>query len=100
MATYFVSFCIEDDSSYQTRYDGLVGLIGLLTETTRWEQTTSFILFDSSLSIDAISKEIKAVIRPSTDTVVLGKPAFQAMRVIGLNNDEDIYKLVPFAKKG
>lgn len=98
MATYWLSFRLNDDSTYDERY-------GSLIETIReqaiswWVDTTAFIVFDSQLKIDGIAGSISKVINNSTDLVILGMPDYKSARLIGETEDEDIFKLISFIKK-
>lgn len=97
--TYFVSFVIRNDSTYSDRYEGLMEALRGLSPTVWWAETTSFILLESDQSIDHIVGVVKKHISVSKDIAVIGKTDFKTMRVCGAYEDEDIFKLVPFAKK-
>lgn len=97
--TYYVSFTIESDSTYDARYEKLIDTVREHTDGTYWDVTTSYILFESSSETSAIVRDLKGAITPSKDVVVLAMPEYKTMHVIGANGDQDIFKLVPFAKK-
>jgi hypothetical protein len=96
--TYWVTFRIHDDATYETRRDKLYAAINDVS-TTWWLEPTSFIAFASSLTADAIAGKIKAAFNPATDLALLGMPGFKTARLIGKSDDNDIYDLIPFLKK-
>lgn len=97
MSTYWVSFRIKAGSGYQQRYDNAVEAIRLKA-TKWWLEPTSFIVFNSEYSIDQIAAAVKAEINTSTDLVIIGMTEFKSARLIGHNEDPDIYDLIPFIK--
>lgn len=97
--TYWVSFMIADNATYAKRYAALVAAVHRVTAVKHWEQTTSFIVFASDLTTAQLTTEVAQVIDRQRDTVLLGKFGYQTLVVIGTNYDDDIYELVPFAKK-
>lgn len=98
MATYWLTFRLQDDSTYSERYSALEEAVRT-NASEWWFEASSFYLFTSELEVGELASEIKSAIRPSTDVAVLGMTEFKEMRVIGHNTDNDIYKIVPFAKK-
>lgn len=52
MATYWLSFTIDDNTrgtrTYADRYNALYDAIHDLTDTEYWQETTSFIIFESN----------------------------------------------------
>lgn len=97
--TYFVSFVIASDPTYTERYDGLMKALRALSPTVWWSETTSFILLASDQPIDYIAGIVKHHINTRKDIAVIGKTDYKTMRICGAYEDEDIFKLVPFAKK-
>ncbi len=82
MYKYFLTFSIRKDGSYQTRYNNLVAAIVELS-FNRWSETTSFIVFNSSYSIDEITSCLRGVLDPSRDVLVLNLLNAEGTRVIG-----------------
>lgn len=102
--TYWLSFRLADRgkwaASYNTRYDDLHETIKqAATGGKWWLETSSFYLFSSEESIDAIVNRIKKAIAEEADLAVVGKTEYKTGRVIGNCQDPDIFHLVPFMKK-
>ncbi|SFL38719.1 hypothetical protein SAMN04488004_11679 [Loktanella salsilacus] len=97
--TYFISFVIREDATYSERYEGLMEDLRALSPTIWWSETTSFIILQSDLSIDYIVGIVEQHIDAKKDIAVIGKTEYKTMRVCGAYEDEDIFNLVPFAKK-
>ena len=68
--------------------------------TIWWAETTSYVLFRSEKSSSTIAAEVKRVLDISKDVAIISSPYIKTMTIIGTNNDEDIFKLVDFAKWG
>ncbi len=99
MTTYYVSFTIADDAGYSQRYAALMDLLRSYDNTIWWDKTTSYILFRTDKSASAVASDVKSVINVSKDIAIIAAPHYKTMLVIGANDDDDIYKLVDFAKK-
>ena len=98
METFWLSYRLEDDSSYSQRYDKLIETVDALS-TKWWLEPSSFIVFASAVGIDTVAAKVKAAINPRTDIAVIGMPDFKSARLIGVSHDEDIFDLIPFIKK-
>ncbi|MCR4265341.1 hypothetical protein [Nitratireductor sp. ZSWI3] len=98
MATYWLSFRLQDDSTYNQRYKDLTDTVQRLS-TKWWVEASSFIVFASAADIDKIASEIADVIYVDTDLVIVGMPDFKSARLIGHHEDDDIFELMPFIKK-
>lgn len=98
MATYWLSFRIADDATYEDRYNALVASVNTAS-TKWWVETTAFLVFSSEMSIDDLSARIKRTINPAKDIVLIGMPDFKSARIIGAYQDPDIFELMPFTKK-
>lgn len=99
METYWFSFHIENDSTYQQRYDRLIESIRDKLNGKWWLETTSFIIFQSNSNIDTIALAVKAAFNPNKDIAVIGMSDYKSARLIGASKDPDIYDLMPFIKK-
>lgn len=99
MTTYYVSFTIADDAAYSDRYNALISLLQGYDHTIWWAETTSYMLFQSDKSASQIAADIKGVIDTSKDIALVAAPHYKTMLVVGSSTDNDIYKLVDFAKK-
>lgn len=98
MATYWLTFRLAADASYDRRYEALVETVRNQTKKW-WLETSSFFLFESDGDIDAVAKSVKAAINPSTDIVLIGMPDYKSARIIGASTDKDLFELMPFTKK-
>ncbi len=96
--TYWLTFRIHDDATYEARRDKLYAAIDGVSSSW-WIESTSFIAFASSQSADTIAGKIKASFNPATDLALLGMIGFKTSRLIGKSEDSDIYELIPFLKK-
>ena len=97
--TYYVSFTLADNRSYTTRYDGLMTALRALSPHCWWAVTTSYILFESERCIDYVAGVVANQIDASVDVAIVATHGVMSMRVLGAYEDEDIFRLVPFAKK-
>lgn len=101
MATYWITFRIEQRTvngrSYAERYEALQQAV-LGSATRYWQEPTSFIAFETSASIDAVSTVCKASIAPSHDLFLVREMDKQNARICGQNGDKDIQDLMPYLK--
>lgn len=98
MATYWLSFRLQDDPTYSERYKNLTEAVRKLS-TKWWVEASSFIVFASPSSIDEIAASVADTIYLDTDLVIIGMPDFKSARLVGHHEDDDIFELVPFIKK-
>lgn len=98
MAVYWTTFRIHNDASYRTRYDALVEAIRVISKKW-WVDPTSFLLFESDKSIDGVAAAVKEAINSATDMALIGMPDFKDARAVGHTHDQDLFALMPFAKK-
>lgn len=97
--TYFVSFVIREDETQQNRYDTLIDALRRLSPRIWWAETPSFVILSSDQTIDYVAAVVKFHIDASQDIAIIGKTEYTQMRVCGAYADEDIFKLVPAAKR-
>ena len=97
MATYWLSFRLKENSTYSDRYDALVETIRV-NSMRWWPETSSFFVFETVATIDELAMHVKKQIDPGTDLVLIGMPVFKSARLIGKNDDQDIFDLIPFVK--
>jgi hypothetical protein len=99
MATYWISFRIDERTiqgrGYQERYDALHEAV-LSSAPRYWKETTSFIAFESTDSIDGIAQACKGAIAPSYDLFLIRTMDSKDARICGQNADRDIYVLMPY----
>lgn len=93
MSQYWISHTLEDNLKYPARYAALIAEIKA-SSTSRWDETTSFHLVESSLSIDALAAKLKNAIDPSTDTILIRYVGHRSARYIG--RIIDLKKLLTF----
>jgi hypothetical protein len=95
--TFWLSFRLADDASYDRRYDELIDAVRQRASKW-WLESSSFIVFASAHGIDSIAAAIKAAVNERTDVVIIGMPDFKSARLIG-GNDNDIFDLMPFIQR-
>lgn len=61
-----------------------------------WTDPTSFVLFESDLSIDGLAPHLKAAIDLDRDIAIVGMPHVKSARVTGNVYDHDLFELLPF----
>jgi hypothetical protein len=103
MATYWMTFRLGDDdaakrATYDDRRDALVDEIHMRS-SRRWEAATSFILFEASHDIGSLATACKAAINPNWDVVVIHELDKKSSVVVGKAQDQDLFVLMPYAKK-
>lgn len=97
MATYWISFRIAHSGDYQTRYRELVdGLMEISTQY--WEDTTSFLIIESSEDIDGVASTASIAVSDSKDLVLIRAMESKSARLIGIEDDDDVFKLMPYLK--
>lgn len=102
MATYWITFRIEYEEvggkSYQQRYDAFIDKLDALS-TKWWPETTSFVAFESSYGIDALTAALKASIMPSKDLFLIRAMDNKEARVVGANSNPNIHEMMDYLKK-
>lgn len=94
--TYWLTFRIADDSTYDKRYKAFEAAVAELAEDGKWWcETTSFFLFRSSHNRATVADSLKAAFNPSTDVALLGALDFKGQTVIGDWQDPDLTDLAP-----
>jgi hypothetical protein len=100
MATYWLTFRIADEGDYGHRYDQLHQTVFELTGGGKWwVEPTSFYVFESTLNADQVAGRIKSCLDEDYDLALLGMPNFKTARAIGAVKDQDLFDLIPFAKR-
>lgn len=102
MATFWLSFRIEykdvGGKSYEDRYTALTDALAAVRGNF-WEETSSFMIFESDLPIAQIAARAKAAIAPTHDLFVIRELDKQSAIGCGCINDQDLFVLMPYAKK-
>ena len=97
---YWLTFRLEDNATWQRRYDALKLSISECTVGGKWwVEPTSFFLFRSEVGIDSIAALVADAIDTETDVALLAMTDYKAARVIGSVRDGDLFKLWPDAKR-
>lgn len=101
MATYWITFRIADNTvggrTYDDRYESFTTTI-LASSSSYWDQTTSFYIFESDLSIDALASILKMEIAPTCDLFVIRELGKHSARIYGHNDDKEIFVFMPYLK--
>jgi hypothetical protein len=96
--TYWVTFRIHDDATYEHRRDKLYEAIRTVSSKW-WIEPTSFITFASNESANAIAFRIKSAFNPNTDLALPGMTDYKTALLIGKSEDSNIFDLIPFLKR-
>lgn len=99
MTTYWLTFRIHADGTYQRRYDALRSAVSDNCTSPWWVEPTSFMLFESEADIDTLAAAIADAISVQTDMVLLRVADAKTARIIGEPEDPDLFKLMPYVKK-
>lgn len=99
MTTIWISFRIakKDVSgrTYQQRYDALVDEVKEISNSF-WEETTSFIVFETDTDFNVAARSFKAQISPDCDLFLMRSMDSKKAIICGKSYDEDIYDLMPY----
>lgn len=99
MEEYWVTFRLESNSSYDTRYQSMLDAM-IAIRGASWAEPTSFWLVQSSLTIDDFIQRLTAGLNAKTDLVVVRCLAKNASRYFGVLQHPDILKtFLPDIKK-
>lgn len=93
---YWVTFRIAEVGNDDARRAAMLDAVKETTAGKWWTEPTSFVLFESSLSIDQLATVLKGAIDLDRDIVLIGMPHFKDARVIGNVEDADLFELLPF----
>lgn len=100
MATYWLTFRIADQGDYDARYDRLHKTVFELANGGKWwVESTSFYLFDSPSTISEAAAKISGALDTDCDLALLGMTEVKSARAIGAVTDQDLFELVPFARR-
>ena len=103
VGTFWLSFFIEDNvrtqRSFDQRYEDIIKVITRHISGEYWEESPSFIIFESRSTIDQISHDAKIAIDPRHDLFLIRRLDVKQARICGKPADENIYKMMPYLKK-
>lgn len=85
MANFIVTYRLQDGTGYQDRYESLMEQLAKVTHDGAWEETSSFVAFTSSKSLDEIHEMlyVKSLLSPSMDALVIIDLTNRAKRASG-----------------
>ena len=90
---FWVTFRIEEIGDDDARRRALEQAVSDCSNGQWWKEPTSFILFESDLSMGRVAAHLKGAIDLEHDVVVIGMPNFKTARVIGKVKDGDLFDL-------
>lgn len=94
MADYWVTFRIESDGSYQTRYQSMLNaMIKARGQQASWGEPTSFWLVQSGLAIDAFARQLTAGLKSTKDLLVVRQLAVDDSVYFGKTEHLGILKI-------
>jgi hypothetical protein len=102
--SYWLNFRFEDEEGVErkpkqkARYEALVEVVEEYAMTW-WRQSTSLYILDTDIDSDRLAPLFKDCINPECDFFMLGQLGKEEVRIYGRYNDDDIFKLIPYAKK-
>lgn len=101
MAIYWMSFTLDskivDGKDYSTRWSALTHDVKSIS-TGWWEETTAFLIFETTKTISEVASVAKAAVSPAHDIVLIRKMDAQSAVIFGPVSDKDVFKLMPYLK--
>lgn len=102
MAVVWISFRIANKSvngrSYDDRLTAVKDVV-LTSGSQYWDVTTSFYAVETPSGVNQIAAKIKAAIEPSADVALIRAMDTKTAYIVGANNDDDIFELMPYLTK-
>jgi hypothetical protein len=96
---YWISTLVRDIGNHHARRTALTDEITALS-SVEWNETTSFHLISSALSIDTIAARLKGKIDPRHDQIVIRRLNTKTARYVGSFDDvRTLKQLMPYATK-
>ena len=95
---YWLTFGLADDGHFSHRHGRLMNAIQAAAVGNVWQESTSFCLFRSPLSIDALIADLGSAVRSDRDFLLLGMPFHKSARLFGHWNDDRVRNLMHFAE--
>jgi hypothetical protein len=103
IGTFWLSFRITDNvktqRSFDRRYEDIIQVISRHISGEYWEESSSFIIFESRSTIDQIVHDAKIAVDPRYDLFLIRRLDVKQARICGKTTDENIYKMMPYLKK-
>lgn len=104
MNTYWISFRISTEESdakesYNDRYDNFIVKLEELSSSI-WEQTTSFMVFNSYFDIDHIANTLSLQLDRKIDLFLIRAMNAKSAIIFGKNTDKNIFEMMWNDEKG
>jgi hypothetical protein len=92
MAIFAITFRIEDDSTYASRYNSVVAAIKGATTSTYWDEPTSFFLIESGKNSADVAAQIDAnsTFDSKKDLLLVINLSQKGYKVLGHYTDKDL----------
>lgn len=101
MTACWISFRIAKKTvagkTYDQRYEALEKAV-LEIADNHWKETTSFIVFETTVAFDTAARTFRSKIAPEHDLFLLRRMDNKKATICGDNEDEDIFDLIPYLK--
>lgn len=89
MNSYWITFRV-DDAKRRRRL--LADLEKISSAGSWWNETGSFVMFESSLAIEAIRDRVRAAIDPDQDFAIIGMLYFLKWEIVGTARDKNLFR--------
>lgn len=83
MEVFWITFRIENDVTYDDRYNALIGAVKQHNDGSWWFEPTSFWLVESNSSRAAIAASVKRAIDVGKDLVLIGSMQYAGATLVG-----------------
>lgn len=80
--------------SSHERQEALLKVASNVAATAIWSETPHLLIFDSAHTVDELNDLFKEAIDQEVDLLIIVKSQSSWARIIGPNNDQDIFKLI------
>ena len=98
MAGYWISFRIDTEfGDYAERYDDLMEAIKG-NASRWWDDTTSFLAFETPDNIDRIMAKVISAIDEEHDIALVRAMDSKDAQIYGVIEDQDIFQIMPYLK--
>lgn len=98
MPDFWISYRIDSDHKYATRYSALIKAINDCATGGQWDADTSFVCVRSKYTLDSCGDHLKKALNSTTDHLVIREIGKDNTRYIN-SPGEDFLEFFPQAKK-